>query len=78
MFTVNHINLQIMKRTNLLADDKRVYSKLTSSRIHQVVGRGAIELMITICKEPRTDLGQKVGKSSDLNDNALSGSFENI
>ena len=38
------------------------------------MGRGAIELMIVICKERRTDLGQKVGKSSDFNDDALSGS----
>ena len=36
------------------------------------------ELMIIICKEPRTDLGQKGGKSSDFNDDALSGSHENI
>lgn len=49
-----------------------------SSRRHQIVCRGAIELMIIICKEPRTDLGQKGGKSSDFNDDALSGSHENI
>lgn len=49
-----------------------------SSRRHRIVCRGAIELMIIICKEPRTDLGQKGGKSSDFNDDALSGSHENI
>ena len=75
MFTVNHVNLN---EKNLLMA-KELYSKTTSSsRRLQVVGRGAIELMITICKEPWTDLGQKVGKSSDVNDDALSGSFENI